>query len=700
MRPLHIILCWFTILAGLYLSNPVSAQQLSKEDLETAIRAMQQAGAPPEVIEQFRKSASAQATADESNLFENTANSLYNFSIPARNEERIKSVPKQIYNNAELQRHIDVIVQQLEEWINEDETKMVDFVLNLPESINPDNLSAISNSFWMCANFNTALVLMGKAAQMKPDVDNLNNFAAFLTMLGGEELALPILQRLNHDFPGNSTLLNNIGQAWYGLGDIEKARRYLDSAIIIFPAHPQANLTCAIVAEAKGNNNQAVQFLRTSIANAYSSDKDNMLNRLGYEVSEADVSKKVHVPEDALGLDKWVAEMPQWPADVMEVLQQAPVWNDFFTKIEREENSLRAKQTALQNQWQEMLNTSSKKGIPVPIKHRPVNLGPKASLLFRFYAQDRDNRKDYQAENKKYDGEWWTSVSDSLNLKLNQKLQSILEKYGSDPEKERIKCEEETMASNEYIAAMNIASQEYFKPILKKRMKEISDNAYFSSMIAANDVDADMAVIQAKLEFLGLFSTQLRPTVVLENGLPPIICIPEKPDVIHYRKLRDFDDINCNNKVEFTMPGIGSWGFYCNKSKFKFNPIFIPFGVSFTQNMNTNEFITASVTVGKGPAEITAEYDFQNEKGSVEAGVKLGKDNLGPIELSAKATTKIEFDRSGISDVSVGVESTASAGNKIGGVKVENDTRIGWNTGITGKTEGSITGVAEKIMKM
>jgi len=50
--------------------------------------------------------------------------------------------------------------------------------------------------------------------------------------------------------------------------------------------------------------------------------------------------------------------------------------------------------------------------------------------------------------------------------------------------------------------------------------------------------------------------------------------------------------------------------------------------------------------------------------------------------------------------VSIGVETAASAGNKIGGVKVGNDTRIGWNSGISGKTKGSITGIAVQIMNM
>lgn len=681
-------------------TNISRAQQLSKEELELVIKSMKQAGASPEAIEQFRKSVNAQDMASGSNVSGNISKLLTDFSIPARNEQRIKSVPKQVYNNSQLKKHLIVIVQKLDGWMNENDRKMVDFILQLPESNNPDNLAALANSFWMCANYNTALILMGKAALMKPDVDKLNNFAAFLEMMGGEELALPILQRLNHDFPGNSTVLNNIGQAWFGLGDLEKAQKYLDSALLIFPAHPQANLTCAVIAESKGDINKAVQLLRRSITNAYSKDKENMLSRLGYEISEKDFSEKIHVPEDALGFDKWIAEIPKWPMNVMEVLELKPAWDEFFNQIETEEASLREKMALLQKQWNELLNTSAEKGIPVPLQHRPVNLGPKASILFRYYAQDRDGRRRYQTDKIQYDGEWWTSMADSLIQQLNQKMLAIKSKYEGDPQKEKIMCEEMTKACNEFIGAMNLASQTYFKPLLDSKKKEISDDAYFGSITAANDLDAEMAAINAKLKFLDLFSTILRPTIVFDNGLPPTICIPEQTKKAHFRKLRDFDDINCNNKVEFTMPGIGSWGFYCNKSTFNFKPMFSPLGVSFIQNLNTNEFITGSVSIGKGPADITAAYDFENEKGSVDAGIKIGKKNLGPIELSAKATTKIEFDRSGISDVSIGVETAASAGNDIGGVKIGNDTRIGWNSGISGKTEGSITGIAGEIMNM
>lgn len=81
-----------------------------------------------------------------------------------------------------------------------------------------------------------ALYIMGKACIDDPsNTDNRNNYAAMLSMCGAPQLAIPLLNSLNQRFPKNSTVLNNIGQAWFGLGDIDKANAYLTVLPDCFP---------------------------------------------------------------------------------------------------------------------------------------------------------------------------------------------------------------------------------------------------------------------------------------------------------------------------------------------------------------------------------------------------------------------------------------------------------------------------------
>ncbi|HYE56416.1 MAG TPA: tetratricopeptide repeat protein [Chitinophagaceae bacterium] len=106
----------------------------------------------------------------------------------------------------------------------------------------PDMLMSINTTsatgLWLKGKTDMAVYLMGKATAADPyNTDNVNNYASFLTMTSAEEAALPLLQKLNRQFPRNSTILNNIGQAWFGLGDLDKAMKYLDSAVLMFAMH-------------------------------------------------------------------------------------------------------------------------------------------------------------------------------------------------------------------------------------------------------------------------------------------------------------------------------------------------------------------------------------------------------------------------------------------------------------------------------
>src|SRR3982751_3706739 len=85
---------------------------------------------------------------------------------------------------------------------------------------------------WMMGRIEVALCLMGKVCTDDPaNADNLNNYASMLSMSGAEQLAIPLLLNLNARYPKNSTILNNLGQAFFGLGEISKAEKYLDSVI-------------------------------------------------------------------------------------------------------------------------------------------------------------------------------------------------------------------------------------------------------------------------------------------------------------------------------------------------------------------------------------------------------------------------------------------------------------------------------------
>lgn len=123
---------------------------------------------------------------------------------------------------------------------------------------------------WMEGKPTLAIYLMSEACKSDPtNVINPNNYPSFLTMCGAQQLALPILTNLNKRFPRTNSILNNITQAWLGLGDIQRAEKYADSTIRIYAWHPQANMAKCLIKESKGNIPAAIETAEKAIINKW-----------------------------------------------------------------------------------------------------------------------------------------------------------------------------------------------------------------------------------------------------------------------------------------------------------------------------------------------------------------------------------------------------------------------------------------------
>ena len=136
------------------------------------------------------------------------------FQVPARNTVLIASVRPAILDDASLIRHLHFTDSLVEANMEEEDMQLAVAVMQQFQPTDSITLSDVANGFWISASHAPALFLMGKACLADQDPDNLNNYAAFLEMAGRPDLAIPILNRLNKEYPNHSTVLNNIGQAW------------------------------------------------------------------------------------------------------------------------------------------------------------------------------------------------------------------------------------------------------------------------------------------------------------------------------------------------------------------------------------------------------------------------------------------------------------------------------------------------------
>lgn len=211
-------------------------------------------------------------------------------------------------------------------------------------SKNAGEAANMALGLWLAGQPEMALYVLGKiCASDATNTDNLSNYSAMLSMQGAQHLAIPILNNLNTKFPNNSTLLNNLGQAWFGLGEISKAEKYLDSAIRIYAYHPQANLTKAAIEESRGNTSKAIEALKKSMKHAYTNEKEDKLRKLGYKINIKDVRIPFKPSTDPLGLARF--RQPDYPKSISELKALKPQWEAFDNDC-KEKNCYATKELA------------------------------------------------------------------------------------------------------------------------------------------------------------------------------------------------------------------------------------------------------------------------------------------------------------------------------------------------------------------
>ncbi|HEX6889626.1 MAG TPA: hypothetical protein VF141_03000, partial [Chryseolinea sp.] len=228
---------------------------------------------------------------------------------------------------------------------------------------------------WMDGKPTLALYMMGEACKTNPsNANNLNNYAAFLSMCGAEQLALPILYNLNKRYPRNTSILNNITQAWLGLGDITKAEKYADSTIRIHANHPQANMAKGLIEESKGNIPAAIAAYKKAIRKGFSTEKENKLKKLGYDLKGDDLNWDRPMPQDALGLGKF-----SWPDYPLNVEQNKPLekeWTDFKNECQQKINELQIKQKKAEQEYITRSNARTQQVLQAGQKGQFVQLMP------------------------------------------------------------------------------------------------------------------------------------------------------------------------------------------------------------------------------------------------------------------------------------------------------------------------------------
>lgn len=585
--------------------------------------------------------------------------------VPQKNTSRIAAIPKAV-TDAKMSSYITAVQNKLalvfKPAVISTGNKVFDYIKS--NSKTPGEAGNMAMGLWLAGQPELALYVLGKLCAVDAsNTDNLSNYSAMLSMQGAQHLAIPILNNLNHKFPKNSTLLNNLGQAWFGLGDIGKAEKYLDSAIRIYAYHPQANLTKSMIEESKGNKQGAVEAAKRSIAKAYSPEKENRINKLGYKLKPNDIGWNRRMPADAMGLEKF--KWPEYPANVEESILLEPEWDAFKKSCQAEISQLEAQMKTLEKQAEQANEVRTKHLIQAGQRGQMVDPLPrfayKAMVKLNYLIDDKDGHISFSYQKKLEAIANAQMEVAKLEDMLSAQLKVLEEKYEDQfgegkPNPFEAACADDTKAKNSYLSSANKQLRDAYIDFLAFMRLKINNEIYYYQYTMWPE-NFELAKVQAKLSWLHLISNQT-PKFKDKSGW----CREEQEDEDDKPfKLAKFDDIACKYNDTLDLNIIA---FYNNCSRMTSK-----LKLKFIEYSRFDDFERA-----EGDTYISSTF-----KVSVEQGYDELKFNKGPLKLEAKigASAEIEMDRTGIKDIILAVEAKAGAGHNLYDEGLEESGSIG-----------------------
>ena len=702
--------------------SPLFAQQPTKEEIEEMKKMMEQMKSDPE-MQKAMKQAGINMNTVENSMKAVETNGLGNyyefeeFMAPKKDDARLATVPRKVPTNSELTVLLSKAASRVDAALSSEDRKMTEVLYNAAKSYAVDSLSGMANGLWLSANYMPALYIMGKACAKDPNADNLNNYAAFLVMTGGEDLALPILQKLNNEFPKNSTIQNNIGQAWFGLGELTLAEKYLDSAVMTIAWHPQANMTKAVIQESKGDKVGAIESLKKAVQGGYSATKEDMLRKLGYKLDGKDLdTEDLHLPADALGFDKWIARMPPFPKNHKEQMALTKDWEYFHSDVDQE---LARIQQKLSRVTEELNSKMTRKGTnkvelsKVVSMVKPPYLSAKAQHLLNYYTNDKDGK--FAEKVKKYTSDYneYAEIYKEADTVFQRiaKSERAKEVIGEGISNNYNACPVLLIAHDNRVKIQNTTYEDLINEGLEIFSSTYEAAAYYYQYSVSEQLMIDQYELGLKKGFLQQL-WNIHPNL----GYYDVAGCIEK-DLPHdgdgTNELVNWNDLYCDRNISFTIPLTGTWKFTCNTTEFHLEPLLLPFEAHYKENLETNEIISASAAVSikreiagtKASVKIGGSYDAAKGTVTLEGGVstKIGEGNIGPLPVKAGVSGGgfIEFDKNGVSDFGVKGGLEAKPDMSIGEGKDKSDIRIGkveaggkwsWNAGGSGVAKGTLNG--------
>lgn len=589
--------------------------------------------------------------------------------VPKKDATRIALIPKSV-TAARMPAYIAAIQPKVAATLEPKAVTIGNAVYTKIKSMAKNNTEAgnMATAFWLSGQPDVALYVLGKICAADANhTNNLSNYASMLSMEGGQHLAIPVLQHLNSRFPRNSTLLNNLGQAWFGLGELAKAEKYLDSAIAIYPFHPQANLTKATIEEHKGNTTKAADHVKKSIKHSYSKEKEEQLNKLGQKLTRKDVRLPVRRPADPLGLEGTLR--PDYPTSVAQIDFLYPLWNQFNNECDKKSEQIQKEMQEATAEYAKAAGNMASKSMAAIQSGDYASFGFGTNLLYMRQASlELQERKAYHEQRMKKLNELFMEMRKDVDaIQKNRKILA--------PE---APCSAHRDALNDMLKKLNERKKRYDEEALTIFRHYCNDMAYWPLYTSVEEKAFRIIQLEFKLFWLQK-NRELQPMGMSEYKGAYHDCPEEEKG--KGGKLAEFDDIACQFKSTVNMVFIeqeNNCSHTVTRYKFKdFEYISRELGTKYQGGTIKMKAKASEEIFESGPLEVeafiegaaTIELD-ENKKvkdwnGTVTAGAETTVGvKKGPVKAGISNTNamEIEFGPKGVTGVNAIGKVEASVG--------------------------------------
>lgn len=388
----------------------------------------------------------------------NTPVTKFNFEIPDRSP-KLNQLP-QLLTAESYKAYIQQLYTSISNAVKPDIKKKADDYVRTKKIIRSKDISNTALASWLQNAPTASLYLYSKAViTNSADALTANNFSAFLMMGGLPEKSIPILEYWNKQKPGEATILSNLGNAYYRLGDVENAMKYLQQCIQYDTLNPAANKILCLMYLKKWDTKKAEEHGTKSLTTSYDEQVVAILRQLNNKAKPGEIMSRLPVIEFPM-LKR--IKLPAMPSKLDEVEQ-------FEIELEAEKKSLQITIADIETKMPKVNDDIKQKILMSGITKGFSPLRVKAQYIImdamQTYQQESIRESDVFNYNLKRITAPYNVKVNAIIKKYNEKLNKLEGGEAGDEDEiaalELARCKEINAEKEKYLAGLSVLVNGY-----------------------------------------------------------------------------------------------------------------------------------------------------------------------------------------------------------------------------------------------